>query len=160
MHILSHEIALEGIEIYNMHAKCIEILSCRDVGARISWLFVWRAKRRERHEVVVIPVSAILGHCTLSVVLGTCEQIHDMKECRGPVSNVGTSVGELTGRTTRKPSKYGEDRCRWGLLSRCGMTAQELYPITTITVVSRTYTLNVSLHETRNINVRSENKCA
>jgi hypothetical protein len=98
-------------------------------------------KRGERHKIVVIPISAILGHCILSVVLGTSEQIHDMKECRGPVGNFGTSIGELTGRTTRKPSKYGEDRCRWGLLSRCGMAAQELYPITAITVVIRTDTL-------------------
>jgi hypothetical protein len=61
---------------------------------------------------IVIPISAILGHRILFVVLGTCEQIHDMKECRRPVGNVVTSAGELTRWTTREPPNYGEDWSR------------------------------------------------
>jgi hypothetical protein len=118
MHNRGHEVALEGIEIDNMRAECVEILSSRDIGTRSTGLYVGRTKRRERHEVVVIPISAIRGHRILSVVLGTSEQIHDMKKCRRPVGNVGTSAGELTGLTAREPPKYGEDRSRWGLLLR------------------------------------------
>jgi hypothetical protein len=51
----------------------------------MTGLYVRTTKRRERHKVVVIPISAILGHSMLSVVLGTRKQVHDMKECRGPV---------------------------------------------------------------------------
>jgi hypothetical protein len=93
MHSRSHEVVFEGFEINNVRAKRVEILSSGDIGARSAGLYVGRTKRRERHEVVVIPISAILGHRILSVVLGTCEQIHDMKECRRPVGNVGTSAG-------------------------------------------------------------------
>jgi hypothetical protein len=63
----SHEVALEGIEIYNMQAKRVEILSGRDVGARMSRLFVGRTKRKKCHEVVVITISELytvrcIGH--------------------------------------------------------------------------------------------------
>jgi hypothetical protein len=39
---------------------------------------------------------------------------------------------------------------------RGDMTAEELYPVTAISVVTWTDTLEVSLHETRNINRRSQ----
>ena len=87
MHSLSHEVALEGIEIYNMRAESVEILSSGDIRSRVTGLYVGRSERRERHEVVIIPVSAILGHHILSVVLGARKQIHNVKECRRPVGN-------------------------------------------------------------------------
>jgi hypothetical protein len=92
MHSSSHEVALEGIEINDMRTECVEILSSGDIRAGMTGLYVWTAERRERHKVVVIPISAILGHSVRSVVLGTRKQIHDMKECRGPIGDVGTSV--------------------------------------------------------------------
>jgi hypothetical protein len=108
MHSRSHEGAVEGIEIDNVRAE----RGSRDIRTRSTVLDVGRTKRRGRHEVVVIKISAILGHRTLSVVLDM-KEIHDMKECERPFGNVGTSVGELTEWTTREPPKYGEERSRW-----------------------------------------------
>jgi hypothetical protein len=53
-----------------------------------------------------------------------------------------------------------EDRCRCGLLFCGDMTAEELYPVTAISVVSRTDSLQVGLHETCNIDGGSQNECA
>jgi hypothetical protein len=79
MHNSSHEVALEGIEINDMRAECVKILRSGDIRAGMTGLYVWTAERRERHKVVVIPISAILGHSIPSVVLGTREQVHNMK---------------------------------------------------------------------------------